>query len=221
MLKVSSLIAQYKLEQAIDLLEKLYIQQKNRQSMQWLAQLYAEQQQVEKLTDLLTSWLTQQTNDAWAVAQLSSLAISQNRLALAIETLEQYPNLTEQPLFLNNLANYYFRQSKQASNEQQVETLSIKALNYAKQAYKLAPENAAINDTLGWITVKRGQFAQGLGLLREASARDSQNGEVFYHLAYALAKTANFSQAKLAFENAVQLAPEHKLLNEIKVLVQQ
>lgn len=221
MLKVSSLIAQYKLEQAIGLLEKFYLQQKTRQSMQWLAQLYAEQQQLEKLTNLLTSWLTHQASDAWAVAQLSSLAISQNKLALAIETLEQYPNLAEQPLFLNNLANYYFKQSKQASNKKQIEALSLKALDYAKQAYKLAPESAAINDTLGWIMVKRGQFAQGLGLLREASARDSQNGEVFYHLAYALAKTENTPQAKLAFKKAVQLAPEHQLLNEVKALVRQ
>ncbi len=220
MLKVRLLIAQYDIEQAIALLETIYAQQESRQTMQWLSQLYAEQQQADKLIKLLATWLKRQANDAWAVAQLSSVAISQDNLALAIETLQQYPNLAEQPLFLNNLANYYFRQSRQAQSEQQIEALSLKALNYAKQAYKLAPENAAINDTLGWITVNRGQVAQGLGLLREASARDSQNGEVFYHLAYALAKADNFSQAKLAFEKAVQLAPEHPLLSEVKAIIQ-
>jgi Flp pilus assembly protein TadD len=91
----------------------------------------------------------------------------------------------------------------------------IIAIDYAKQAYKLVPLNAAINDTLGWLYVQTGQTEKGLGLLREASARDVKNGEIYYHLSYALVQSNRREQASSVLNQAIELLPNHNLRNLI------
>ncbi len=208
-------IAQKKIVEATRLVEALFQQSKQRKYMQILAQLYVKQQQQVQVVDLLSSWLEHTPNDEWAVAQLSSIANNQGNNHLAIKTLEAYPKLIKQPAFLNNLANYYFHKYLNQSNTRLAEKDKNKALRYAKQAFELAPHIAEINDTLGWIYINIGQLQQGLSLLREASARDVSNGEIHYHLAFALAELGNLEQAKTAFEQAVTIAPKHALRDQV------
>ena len=61
---------------------------------------------------------------------------------------------------LNNLANILEKQK------------DPKALDYAQSAFRLAPSDAAVLDTLGWFLVQRGQSETGLRHLREARLRD-------------------------------------------------
>ncbi len=199
-LKVHLLLAQKKLVDATKLLEELYIINNNRQHMQLLAQLYNEQSQANKLMELLTHWLQNTPLDAWAVAQINMQAIVQGNNKLAIEVLESYPLLDENPLFLNNLANLYLK-------KKEVDRAEI----YAEKAYKLAPQLAAINDTLGWVYVQNNKAKKGLRLLREANARDINNGEIHYHIAYALVELNQVEQAKLQLKQAVNLNPKHEL----------
>ncbi|MBL8385936.1 MAG: PEP-CTERM system TPR-repeat protein PrsT [Burkholderiales bacterium] len=70
------------------------------------------------------------------------------------------------------------------------------ALQHAERAVKLAPNNPAYVDTLGWILVKSGQVDAGLRFLREARLRRPDDPEFRYHLAYALAKTGRIGEAK-------------------------
>jgi len=210
-LKAHLLIAKQEFAVATTIIEKLYQQDKQRKYLQVLAQLYAQQDQEGLLINLLSSWLKIMPNDEWAVAQLSALAMSQEDISLAIKVLEDYPKLSKQPAFLNNLANYYLKEYLKHNNNSTSTSYKNKALDYAKQAYMLAPHVAAINDTLGWIYIRLGLIEQGLGLLREASARDSNNGEIYYHLAYALAELNNKKQAEIALAKAIKLSAEHPL----------
>ena len=218
-LKVSVLIAQGQFEQATSIVESLYLQYPEREYLQLLAQLYGQQEKVDSLITLLGKWLGKSPNDKWAVAQLSSLALVQGNLGLAISTLENYPRLADSPVFLNNLANYHLQSYLSKSNKivvgftkgEALDPAIIIAIKYAKQAYELVPLNAAINDTLGWLYVQSGQTEKGLGLLREASARDVKNAEIYYHLAYALVKSNRNKQAASVLKQAFELLPTHQL----------
>jgi len=215
-LQVRVLIAQNSVPQAINTLKDLYQSNKERADMQLLAQLYGQQGQDTLLLNLLVDWLKYIPHDNWARSQLSALAISQGNRTLAIKVLSQAEGLDTQPLFLNNLANFYLaihlEQIAAQSTGSTTQTVNlIKAQEYALKAYKLAPNIAAINDTLGWIYVHDKQLNKGLSLLREARARDGNNGEIYYHLAFTLAQLNSKAQAISFLQKAIQLEPNHEL----------
>jgi len=198
-LNIHLLIAQNKLNEASLALELLYTDSKQRSHLQLLAQLYNQQGQKNKLSQLFASWLGEQPNDAWAVAQFSKLASDGGDIHKAINILESYPRIDQQALFLNNLANLY--------QEMDIN----KAISYAKKAYQLAGQLAAINDTLGWLLVQNNKAEQGLPYIRESIARDASNTNYLYHLAYTLVVLKRFDSAKDAFNLADKIAPDHHL----------
>ena len=59
---------------------------------------------------------------------------------------------------------------------------SRRALEYARQAMKLAPNRVEVLDTHGWIELHAGDPAEGLRAIREA-AYASSNPAIRYHLA--------------------------------------
>jgi Tfp pilus assembly protein PilF len=93
------------------------------------------------------------------------------------ESFEKVVSLDPKNLVaLNNLAWYY-------------DTINDpKALKYAESAYKLTSDNPAVQDTYGWILVKKGEITKGHGLLEEASNALKGVPEVTYHLAVAKIK---------------------------------
>ena len=184
---------------AVSKLEALFKQTDQRSHMQLLASLYAQLNLPEKNIHLLTQWLSVQKLDAWAVGQLSEISAENNKVAVAIQTLENYPLIDQQPIFLNNLANLY------------LDTDLKKAIGYAKSAYELLPNVAAINDTLGWLLVLNDNYQQGLSYLREATARDVNNADYQYHLAFSLAKLKRTELARLALNKALKLNENHQL----------
>ena len=80
----------------------------------------------------------------------------------------------ENVVVLNNLALLY------------IATGDPRAVEVARRAYALGPEEAAVLDTLGWALTRAGQPGEALGLLREASVRASGIPEIHYHLAVTL-----------------------------------
>ena len=114
---------------------------------------------------LLVNWLKHTPNDDWARSQLSALALSQGDETTAISVLESAPNLSSQPVFMNNLANNYLnnyvksvfstvlsnKETVTVSTAEKLEKNSMleQAITYALQAYKLAPNIAAIADGNG------------------------------------------------------------------------
>ncbi|HDJ86129.1 MAG TPA: PEP-CTERM system TPR-repeat protein PrsT [Chromatiales bacterium] len=85
---------------------------------------------------------------------------------------------------LNNLAWLY----SEAGNPQ--------AIRYAREAHKLAPDQVAPMDTLGWALVRRGRAKAGLALLRQAVEKAPNNAEIRYHRAVALVKTGTPGAAR-------------------------
>ena len=95
-----------------------------------------------------------------------------------------------------------------------------KAIEYAEKAYKLAPEQPAVMDTLGVMLVERGDAASGLELLKKASSKAPQNGLIRLNLAKALVKAGNKDEAKKELEELAKLGEKFPAQAEVEKLRQ-
>ncbi len=122
------------------------------------------------------------------------LAQTYHRANESLKAIEQYEMLiVDQPdaaFALNNLAWLYFEQDG-AQNRQ-------RALEMADRAYRLAPRNVDIADTLGWIQFNSGQVSAGLETLRAAMASTTprRSPDIAYHLAAVLHETGASDEAR-------------------------
>lgn len=110
---------------------------------------------------------------------------------------------------LNNLALAY-------QNEK-----DARALEFAEKAYKLAPESAAVMDTLGWLLVEQGNLARGLPLLQKATSLAPEVLDIRYHLAYALLKSGEKAKARSEVEQMLASGKPFAKEGEAKALLQQ
>jgi Flp pilus assembly protein TadD len=82
------------------------------------------------------------------------------------------------------------------SNTSRRPSKDSRALPTAEAAYKLASNEPAIIDTLGWILVEQGDAKRAAQLLQQASAKAPQASDIRYHLAMALFKTGDKAGAR-------------------------
>jgi len=125
--------------------------------------------------------------------------VGQSRKAIALNEslLKDKPN---DPILLNNLALLYFK------------TGDNRARALAQKAYDIAPENYAIIDTLGWISVHEDDVSLGITLLRNALARSANTPEIRYHYAVALHRNG---QSKTAVKELRSLLAEGSSFDDI------
>jgi putative PEP-CTERM system TPR-repeat lipoprotein len=161
-----------------------------------LFQAYAQSGNMSQATAFMAAWVKKRPDDLLAVRALAQGYLLSGDLAAAKVWHEQVLKLGgDDPVALNNLATILARQG------------DPKALDYAQKAHQLAPKEGAIQDTLGWVLVQRGQVEQGLRHLREARLREPQNPAIRYHLAVALAKTGRPDEAREELAVALKSEP--------------
>lgn len=184
-------------------------EKKNTQSIKYYQQAFDKKQNTFLLMKLYTAlkqsdsknkafrliqkWVASHQTDAVPVMALAEEHLSAGRLKEAQKYYEQLlKRFPKRPDLLNNLAYIYFAIGDE------------RALDYAQQAQQLAPEQAAANDTVGWILVNQGQPELGLQYLRNAHARSSQDPEIRYHIAVALNQLQRYEEAKTELKQALQ-----------------
>ncbi|HUP04313.1 MAG TPA: tetratricopeptide repeat protein [Bryobacteraceae bacterium] len=80
------------------------------------------------------------------------------------------------------------------------------ALRYAQEAKELAPDNPAVDDTLGWTYYQRGMYALAVTHLGSAVAKDGTAIRQ-YHLAMACLKAGDPKRGRQALESALKMDP--------------
>jgi putative PEP-CTERM system TPR-repeat lipoprotein len=142
----------------------------------------------------LVRWLEKNPGDPGVRMALASHYEGAGDRKAAIGEYERIVADRPVPVALNNLAWHYY------------ETGDQRALEVARRAHQLAPQNADITDTLGWILVERGQHEEGLKLLEGAAKGGAP--EIRYHYAAALARANQREQAVQVLRNLLSETPE-------------
>lgn len=160
-----------------------------------------------KADQLLAKWLAERPRNVSARLYAATLdqtpqqgaAIAAYQAVLGIE-----PNNIDA---LNNLAWAYARQK------------DARGLPYAERAYRLAADNPAVLDTLGWILLEQGDTARGLPLLRQAATLAAQSADLRYHLAVGLFRSGDKLGAKQEIERLIGLDKAFAEHAEVKAML--
>jgi cellulose synthase operon protein C len=110
-------------------------------------------------------------------------------------------------LALNSLANTQLKLNDKTASQT------------AEAAYKLAPGNPLVIDTLGWALFLQGQTDKALPLLRDARLRAPGNPEIRYHLATVLVAVKRHAEAKAELREALKISPRFEGAPEAQTLL--
>lgn len=146
----------------------------------------------------LQSWLTNNPHD---LAVRALLAESFRKAGDNRRAIEQYETLLSQSsteaVVLNNLAWLYYLER------------DSKALETAKRAWGILPNNPAIADTYGWLLTESGSLTEGLEVLGKADAIDGvTRPELRFHYVLALARNGDRARAHALLKALIAESPE-------------
>ena len=134
---------------------------------------------------MASDWLSKNPTDLVMRGYLAERALADKRYEDARTLFARMHDMAPQnALILNNLA-WTAKELKDP-----------KALEYAEQALRLAPENPAIIDTVGMIQIERGEFDAGITNLKRAVALGPDLLPLQLNLAKALAKAGRGGEAR-------------------------
>lgn len=126
----------------------------------------------------------------------AQLEITEGKTAAAIDQFRKAVALDEKnAVALNGLA-YLLAESKQPDE----------ALKYAQKAKELAPNSAAVDDTLGWTYFQKGLYSMAVTHLEGAIAREG-TARRKYHLAMAYLKAGDPKKGRLTLDAALKMDP--------------
>lgn len=138
-----------------------------------LAAFLIEEQRRPEAVQVLEAAHVRDPGQRTVLAMLANAQAEAGQPARAAELYEELLKLTPDSVpALNNLAFLY------ADALGQLDA----ALRHAEHAQLLAPDWPEVQDTLGWVRLKRGQHAEAVELLGKAAERLPRQPTVLYHL---------------------------------------
>ena len=139
----------------------------------------------EKTAEPLRRWLDEHPDDTGMRRVYAQVLETQGHAQAAILQYEQLVDRgSNDAIALNNLAWQYAEAGREG------------ALELARRAHEIQPDNGSITDTLGWILYGQGELTRALQVLRQAKYLSPDDPEIIFHLATVLAETGNVSEAR-------------------------
>ena len=133
----------------------------------------------------LQQWLAQSPNDGAVRMVLASYYLAQHALQPAARQFQVIVRQAPRNVIaLNDLAWIYGKLK------------DPRAQSLAEQAYRLAPGQAAVADTLGWILTAKHDTQRALPLLAQAVKADATDPDMQYHYAYVLVQAGQRAAAR-------------------------
>ncbi|MEX0822153.1 MAG: tetratricopeptide repeat protein [Rhodothermales bacterium] len=129
-----------------------------------------------------------------------------------IGSLEQSDRYFEQAIEANpdNAAAINHYAYRLAQGDRQLD----RALDLARRAVDMNPDEPSYLDTFGWVLFRLERYEDALGYLLEAAAHPDASSAVFEHLRYVYEALGRPADAGDAWERSLQLNPESERPNE-------
>ena len=183
----------------------------NLEAYQLLATVYAAQGKLAEATAQFTTLAEKRPTSIATQVFLGVLKESQNRAPEAIGHYEKALQLDPQAgVAANNLAWLYLESGRNINE----------ALRLAQTAKSKLPDRPEVNDTLGVIYIKKGQYQLAVDPLRQAVASEPNKAIYWLHLGQAYKGTTDIVKARESLEKALALDPKlteaQKTLDELK-----
>ena len=130
----------------------------------------------------------------------------------AIEAYKKAQSLGgKEPAPYNNIAWIYASQGRNLEE----------ALSQAQRATELAPENAAILDTLGFVHFQLGRYDKAEPLLRRAAEQLRNSARVHYHLGMTYYRLGRKEDAGVSLRRALQLNGKLPEAQEARIILKE
>lgn len=176
-----------------------------------LSRAYVNAKKPDQGVAVLQAWLKREPKDAAARIALADIHMSAKRYNQAIAEYNALGQAGQRsPIVLNNMAWMYSQMNDK------------RAVSFAEQAYKLAPNSPEIADTLGHILVQqRVDPKRGLAIMQKAVAKKPNDPDMRYHLALALRANGKPADAVRELENILSKHKSFENVNLARQVLQQ
>jgi tetratricopeptide (TPR) repeat protein len=181
------------------LLKAVQAEPTNSEAYTQLAQFYVAQKKLDQAKQQLREYAKRKPDSVPTLTMIGMLEESQGRPDEAIAVYEGIvKDSTRAPIAANNLAFLYAERGVQ---------LDI-AVQLAQSAKQQLPENPDVNDTLGWVYVKKGMADLAIPPLEFSVSKAPENVGYLFHLGLAYAKAGRAAQARETLTRALKIQPD-------------
>ena len=164
-----------------------------------LARLYVASNKQPEALKKLNEMVARNTNDLASWLQIAELHSAASNYSAAKQTYEKA--LAVNPRFVPALNNLAWIAAVRLGD------LKL-AYALASKAHDLRPGDPSTSDTFGWVLFRMGDYPRALTLIEESAKTLPQEPEIQYHLGLAHYMMGEQAPARLALQNALQLARE-------------
>ena len=164
----------------------------------YLGQLYVRQKRIGEARQRYEAMVKAQPDNVAAHTMVAMLLQAENKQAEAKARYEKILQLDPRALVAaNNLAYMHAEDGTDLDN----------ALQLARTAVSIAPDEPDVNDTLGWVYYKHGMASLAVAPLKKSVDRVPTNATYRYHLGMVYAKTGEPLKAREMLAEALKLEP--------------
>ena len=175
-----------------------------------LAKLYLIMGEAEKSIEEYKKLSDLDPENASVRLSIGNIYSRQGKIDQSIEEYKQVIALApDSPVGYNELA-YHYAESGTNLDE---------GLEHALKAAKLAPKEASILDTLGWVYFKKSNFDKAVESLKSAVESRPNSPTIRFHLAMAHYKNGDNKNALTEFKNSLAISGRFKEAAKAKEMI--
>jgi tetratricopeptide (TPR) repeat protein len=172
-----------------------------------LVQSYLATNKVPQAINELQAQLAKAPNNAQVLLTLALLYERTKNFPQARDAYEKL--LAISPNYVPALNNLAFLDAEHLNDLD-------KALELARKARDLQPQDPAIADTFGWVLYKRGDYQQALPILQESAQKAADNPEIQFHLGMTAYMMGQTDLARVALKKAASATKDFPDKDESK-----
>ena len=163
----------------------------------------------EEALGVMSDWLAHDPRDVAVLMQMADAYLRQQRVDEAIQTYRRVLAIEPENVpALNNTA-WLIREEDPSS-----------AMEYAERAYRLAPQDPYVLDTLGMLKLEKGEVDRAFALVSEALELAPSDMQIQLHLGAILVRQQRFDAARTVLEAVLTQMPDSEQGREASALLE-